>query len=157
MEDTGISGKKTLTCRKSLTNIITLCCIEYTSPSAGFELTSLVKQQTLVAQVVVNSTTIRSRPRRLHKHHENMSSLFFEHVFVIILQILGLTASPGTNKAVNETAAIDHLRNLMVNMDVARLSTVRENQEELLEYTSTPAKGSIIVFVCKLQFKNVHD
>jgi len=56
-----------------------------------------------------------------------------------------LTASPGTNKAVNEISATDHLKNLMVNMDVARLSTVRENQEELLEYTSTPAKGSIII------------
>jgi hypothetical protein len=58
-----------------------------------------------------------------------------------------LTASPGTNKAVNETAATDHLKNLMVNMDVARLSTVRENQAELLEYTSTPAKGIIIIFI----------
>jgi hypothetical protein len=58
-----------------------------------------------------------------------------------------LTASPGTNKAVNETAATDHLRNLMVNMDVARLSTVRENQAELLEYTSTPVKGIIIIFI----------
>ena len=29
-------------CRKSLTNFITLCCIEYTSPQTGFELTTLV-------------------------------------------------------------------------------------------------------------------
>ena len=29
-------------CRKSLTNFITKCCIEYTSPWAGFELTNLV-------------------------------------------------------------------------------------------------------------------
>jgi hypothetical protein len=35
----------------------------------------------------------------------------------------------------------------MVNMDVARLSTVRENQAELLEYTSTPVKGIIIIFI----------
>jgi hypothetical protein len=35
----------------------------------------------------------------------------------------------------------------MVNMDVARLSTVRENQAELLEYTSTPAKGIIIILI----------
>ena len=27
---------------KSLTNLITLCCIEYTSPCTGFELTTLV-------------------------------------------------------------------------------------------------------------------
>ena len=30
------------TCRKSLTNYITECCIEYTSPCAGFELTTPV-------------------------------------------------------------------------------------------------------------------
>jgi hypothetical protein len=30
------------TCRKSLTNFITYCCIEYTSPWMGFELTILV-------------------------------------------------------------------------------------------------------------------
>jgi hypothetical protein len=29
-------------CRKSRTNFITYSCIEYTSPSAGFELTNLV-------------------------------------------------------------------------------------------------------------------
>ena len=34
--------RKPLTCRKSLTNFITQCCIKYTSPWAGFELTSLV-------------------------------------------------------------------------------------------------------------------
>ena len=31
-----------LNCRKPLTIFITQCCIEYTSPSAGFELTTLV-------------------------------------------------------------------------------------------------------------------
>jgi hypothetical protein len=30
------------TCRKSLTNFITQCCIEYTSPWEGFEVTTLV-------------------------------------------------------------------------------------------------------------------
>ena len=34
--------RKPQTCRKSLTNFITQCCIEYTSPWAGFELTTLV-------------------------------------------------------------------------------------------------------------------
>ena len=34
--------RKPLTCRKSLTNFITKCCIEYTWPWAGFELTTLV-------------------------------------------------------------------------------------------------------------------
>ena len=34
--------RKPSTCRKSLTNGITLCCIEYTSAWTGFELTTLV-------------------------------------------------------------------------------------------------------------------
>jgi hypothetical protein len=34
--------KKPPTCRKSLTNFITLCFIEYTSPLTGFGLTTLV-------------------------------------------------------------------------------------------------------------------
>jgi hypothetical protein len=32
VEETGVSGKKTTDLRKSLTNFITKCCIEYTSP-----------------------------------------------------------------------------------------------------------------------------
>ena len=34
--------RKPLICRKSLTNFITYCCIEYTSPWTGFELATLV-------------------------------------------------------------------------------------------------------------------
>ena len=34
--------EKTTKCQKSLTNFITLCCIEYIPPWAGFELTTLV-------------------------------------------------------------------------------------------------------------------
>jgi hypothetical protein len=33
--------RKRQTCCKSLTNLITYCCIEYTSPSAGFQLAIL--------------------------------------------------------------------------------------------------------------------
>jgi len=32
VEETGVSGKKPLTCRKTLTNFITFCWIEYTLP-----------------------------------------------------------------------------------------------------------------------------
>jgi hypothetical protein len=38
----GGNQRKPLTCRKSLTNFITQCCIEYISPWAGLELTTLV-------------------------------------------------------------------------------------------------------------------
>jgi hypothetical protein len=37
------TGRKPSTCRKSLTNFITLSCIEYTSLWTGFELTTLVE------------------------------------------------------------------------------------------------------------------
>ena len=48
MADSFIGGgnrrtrRKPPTCRKLLTNFITSCCIEHTSPLAGFELTTLV-------------------------------------------------------------------------------------------------------------------
>ena len=45
VEETGVPGdtwRKPSTCRKSLTNFITYCCIEYTSKWAGFKLKTLV-------------------------------------------------------------------------------------------------------------------
>jgi hypothetical protein len=42
----GGNRRKALTCRKSLTNFITECCILYTSPWMGFELTTLVVKGT---------------------------------------------------------------------------------------------------------------
>ena len=38
----GRTQRKPATCRKSLTNFITLCCIEYISPWTGFKLTTFV-------------------------------------------------------------------------------------------------------------------
>ena len=49
--------RKPLTCHKSLTNFITQCCIEYTSPWGGSELTTLVAIDTDCIYVVVNPTT----------------------------------------------------------------------------------------------------
>ena len=54
--------RKPQTWRKSLTNFISWCRIEYTSHKAGFELTTLVVYA-LIVQVVVNLTTLRSRQR----------------------------------------------------------------------------------------------
>ena len=42
MEETGVLSKKPTTRRKSLTNFITQCSIEYTSPCTGIESTTLV-------------------------------------------------------------------------------------------------------------------
>ena len=38
----GGTWRKPLTCRKSQTNFLALCCIKYTSPWVGFKLTTLV-------------------------------------------------------------------------------------------------------------------
>ncbi|CAG2251243.1 DDX58 [Mytilus edulis] len=58
-------------------------------------------------------------------------------------QILGLTASPGTNKAKDLSSAKDHLTKVMANLDVSELSVVKRNKEELLQYTSIPDKVPI--------------
>jgi hypothetical protein len=52
--------RKPPTCRKTLTNLITSCFFRVHLAMNWFELTTLA----VIAQVVVNSTTIRSRPRR---------------------------------------------------------------------------------------------
>ena len=48
------------TCRNSLTNFIAKCCIEYTSPSAGFELTSNMHWYQDVEQWTINKYNIGS-------------------------------------------------------------------------------------------------
>ncbi|XP_063444871.1 antiviral innate immune response receptor RIG-I-like [Mytilus trossulus] len=65
-------------------------------------------------------------------------------------QILGLTASPGTNKAKDLSAAKDHLRKVMANLDVTKLSVVQRHREELLQYTSIPEKVPIASTTRKL-------
>ncbi|CAC5409073.1 DDX58 [Mytilus coruscus] len=57
-------------------------------------------------------------------------------------QILGLTASPGTKKAKDLNSAKHHLRTVMTNLDVSKLSIVKRNEEELLQYTTIPEKVS---------------
>ncbi|XP_052069151.1 interferon-induced helicase C domain-containing protein 1-like [Mytilus californianus] len=65
-------------------------------------------------------------------------------------QILGLTASPGTNKAKDLSSAKDHLRKVMANLDVTKLSVVQRHKEELLQYTSIPEKVPIASTTRKL-------
>ncbi|CAC5414135.1 DDX58 [Mytilus coruscus] len=60
-----------------------------------------------------------------------------------IPQVLGLTASPGTNRADDGFSAVQHLKRLMANLDVSKLSVVRKHEQELLEYSSTPINVQI--------------
>ncbi|XP_052070234.1 antiviral innate immune response receptor RIG-I-like isoform X20 [Mytilus californianus] len=55
-------------------------------------------------------------------------------------QILGLTASSGTKKAKDLNSAKHHLRTVMTNLAVSKLSIVKLNEEELLQYTTIPEK-----------------
>ncbi|CAG2233525.1 IFIH1 [Mytilus edulis] len=64
----------------------------------------------------------------------------FETESSMIPQVLGLTASPGTNRADDGFSAVQHLKCLMANMDVSKLSVVRKYEQELLNYSSTPTK-----------------
>ena len=63
--------RKPPTCRKSLTNLIINCCIEYTSPSAGFELTTSVLIGSYCAGSckanyhTMTTTTVPSQPIQL--------------------------------------------------------------------------------------------
>ncbi|XP_052070218.1 antiviral innate immune response receptor RIG-I-like isoform X5 [Mytilus californianus] len=68
---------------------------------------------------------------RKAKYGEKISSL---------PQILGLTASPGTKKAKDLNSAKHHLRTVMTNLAVSKLSIVKRNEEELLQYTTIPEK-----------------
>ncbi|CAC5394241.1 DDX58 [Mytilus coruscus] len=70
---------------------------------------------------------------RKAKYGEKLSSL---------PQILGLTASPGTKKAKDLNSAKHHLRTVMTNLAVSKLSIVKRNEEELLQYTTIPEKVS---------------
>lgn len=56
-----------------------------------------------------------------------------------------MTASPGTNKSTNEESAIVHLKALMANLSVSKLSVVRKYEEEIKQYSATPYKGNIII------------
>ena len=57
------SQRKPPTCRKSLTNFIAKRCIKYISPWVDSN-SQLLWWNALIAQVVVNPTTLRSRPRK---------------------------------------------------------------------------------------------
>jgi hypothetical protein len=75
--------KKPLTCRKSLTNFITYCCIEYTSPWMGFELTTW--------RHFINSTVnINEDVRALCINDQILSilRLFIDFTIIIIIEVL---------------------------------------------------------------------
>ncbi|VDH88963.1 ATP-dependent RNA helicase DDX58 [Mytilus galloprovincialis] len=59
-------------------------------------------------------------------------------------QIMGLTASPGTNRAKDKFGAKEHLIHIMTNLDVKKLSVVKECESSLLKYSSKPATVPIL-------------
>lgn len=59
---------------------------------------------------------------------------------------MGLTASPGTNRAKDKFGAKEHLLHIMTNLDVKELSVVKNCESSLLEYSSKPARGQCCKF-----------
>ncbi|XP_071133756.1 uncharacterized protein [Mytilus edulis] len=59
-------------------------------------------------------------------------------------QIMGLTASPGTNRAKDKFGAKEHLIHIMTNLDVKKLSVVKECESSLLKYSSKAARVPIL-------------
>ena len=78
------------TCRKSLTNFITYCCIDYTLPWTGFELITLVVIGTdytgnCKSNYHMITTMTATQPIRefyVWKRAYNVSSKFCQHVFI---------------------------------------------------------------------------
>ena len=74
VEETGVPARrKPPTCRKSLTSFITQGCIEYTSPCAGFELTTTL--------VVVGTDCIGNCDSNYHNEVPNLNP---DRTFVVI-------------------------------------------------------------------------
>lgn len=59
-------------------------------------------------------------------------------------QIVGLTASLGVGGSTHEDSAIKHMKNLLANMDVKYLCTVRRNKEELRFYENNPDEEIVL-------------
>ena len=52
-----------------------------------------------------------------------------------------MTASLGCGGNLVRKRAMEHMKNVMVNMDARRLCTVRKNKEELRRYVNKPVEG----------------
>ena len=79
VEETRITRRKPLTCRKSLTNFITYGCIEYISPWAGFELTtSMVLGTDCAGSCKSNYHTIRATSASCNVSKERNKHSFFK-------------------------------------------------------------------------------
>ena len=81
VEETGVPGdtwRKPSTCRKSLTNFITYCCIEYTSKWVGFELKTLVvigTDCTGSCKSNYHTITTTTAPKNLHNSESKILTI----------------------------------------------------------------------------------
>lgn len=59
---------------------------------------------------------------------------------------MGLTATIGIDKAVTPQDAVKNILKVCGSLDVANLSTVRRNRDELAKYVPVPEEGKDIQF-----------
>lgn len=62
-------------------------------------------------------------------------------IITIVYQVLGLTASPGINKAKTKDKAAEHIKTLMANLHVFHLSTVVDEKADYNKYFDEPQQG----------------
>jgi hypothetical protein len=76
------------TCRKLLTNFITQCCIEYTSPWAGLEITRL--------KVIGTDCTgsCKSSYYIYHNDHDGTRTIHYTKMWIWIILIIMVVSSP---------------------------------------------------------------
>ena len=154
--------RKSPTCRKSLTNFITWCCIEYTSPWAGFELTTLVSQYhvplvqrpNLLYRVQYLSIQLFCKLVIYHKYTGHMT-LIIKLLFNQSCQLSKVFKLPVDNSHKDNNIMYITLAAVFFSDTLLDLIPVEQELLTLLEHLSSPpifsrvrVTRSLVLYVC---------
>jgi hypothetical protein len=139
--------RKSPTCRKSLTNFITWCCIEYTSPGVGFELTTLVSQYhvplvqrpTLLYRVQYLSIQLFCKLVIHHKYTGHMT-LIIKLLFNQSCQLSKVFKLPVDNSHKDNNIMYITLAAVFFSNTLLDLTPVEQELLTLLEHLSSPPR-----------------